>query len=66
MEKNEFLLVVVTGASPEKFEKGQEIYSSSEKTTTAVKADSSDSDNVIDTVQHKSRGLNLGLLLFRR
>ena len=48
------------------FEASQELYSSSQEIMTPVKAESSESENINDAVEHKRRGLNLGLLLFRR
>ena len=41
-------------------------YSSSEEITVSAKAESDDGDSLNDTVENKRRGLNLGLLLFRR
>ena len=43
-----------------------QLYSSNQEIMTPVKAESSESDNINDAVEHKRRGLNLGLLLFRR
>ena len=58
------LLLLVSGvvgfdANPEVISSGKEIISS-------VKADSAEIDGIDDAVEHKRRGLNLGLLLFRR
>ena len=53
------LLLISSVAS---FETSQEGYSSGQETTTTIKADS----DINDSAEHKSRGLKLGLLLFRR
>ena len=44
----------------------QEVYSSGADSTTAMKTESTDRNRVNDSAEHKSRGLNLGSLLFRR
>jgi hypothetical protein len=36
------------------------------ESTPSVKVESADDSNVVDSAEHKKRGLNLGLLLFRR
>lgn len=48
------------------FETRQETDSSGKETIISVEADTGGSEGVNNTVKSKSRGLNLGLLLFRR
>jgi len=48
------------------YETSQDIHSSGQGVTPASSVDSSDNDGVNDAAEHKRRGLNLGLLLFRR
>lgn len=52
--------------SAAKIETGQEAVSAGQASSIATQADSAGIDRVIDTAEKKSRGLNLGLLLFRR
>ncbi len=47
-------------------ETGQEAVSAGQASSIATKTDSAGIDRVIDTAEKKSRGLNFGLLLFRR
>lgn len=51
--------VVGFGGNPDMQSSGQDINSQ-------VKAESASGDGEIDAATHKRRGLNLGLLLFRR
>jgi len=44
----------------------QEAYSSGADSTAAMKMENTDGNRVNDSAEHKSRGLNLGSLLFRR
>lgn len=39
---------------------------SGQESTTSIKAGSDSNDSISDSAEHKRRGLNLGLLLFRR
>ena len=48
------------------YESSQDIYSSGQGVAPASNVDTSDNDGVNDAAEHKRRGLNLGLLLFRR
>ena len=48
------------------YESSQDIYSSGQGAAPASNVDTSDNDGVNDAAEHKRRGLNLGLLLFRR
>ena len=57
------LLLVSTVAS---FDSGLEVNSASIKAGPALKAESSESEDINDGVASKRRGLNLGFLLFRR
>jgi hypothetical protein len=47
-------------------DKESEEYSSSQEITVAAKAEVNNGDSLNDTVENKRRGLNFGLLLFRR
>ena len=55
------LIISVTG-----FETNQEVYSSGQEVKSSAKIESNGGDSISDAVEHKRRGLNLGLLLFRR
>ena len=48
------------------YETNQNIQSSGQGIAPTSNVDSSDNDGVNDAAEHKRRGLNLGLLLFRR
>ncbi len=61
-----FAAVLLLASSVVGFEASQEVQSSGQETTTAVKSGKASTNQVNDTAGHKSRGLNLGLLLFRR
>lgn len=58
------LLLLVCSVA--KIETGQDTVSAGQESSIATKADSAGTDRVIDTAEKRSRGLNLGLLLFRR
>jgi len=58
--------LMLLACSAAKFETRQEEVSSRQASGIATNAGSSGIDRVIDTAEKKSRGLNLGLLLFRR
>jgi len=59
-------VLLLLACSAAKIETRQDGVSSGQESGIATKADSSGIDRVIDTAEKKSRGLNLGLLLFRR
>jgi hypothetical protein len=48
------------------YETNQEVNSSAQEPMTSTKIDQGENSPANDTVEHKSRGLKLGLLLFRR
>jgi len=48
------------------YESAQESYSSGQETTSSTKVEVTDGDSIDHAVENKHRGLNLGLLLFRR
>ena len=48
------------------FESNHEVYSSGQETMTSAKVIKAEKNSVNAAAEHKSRGLNLGLLLFRR
>jgi len=56
-------VLLLIGSSLVGYEASHEVFSSSQETSTTAKADN---DPVNDAVERKSRGLKLGLLLFRR
>ena len=58
------LLLLVTAATG--FDTDSNAASADEQTRISVKADSSENNSVNSTAKSKSRGINLGLLLFRR
>ena len=58
------LLLLISAAA--NIETGQNEVSSGQESSVSTKAESAESDRVINTAEKKSRGLNLGLLLFRR
>ena len=61
-----FAALLLLASSVVGFDSNQEGYSASQETMTAVKASNANNDKVNDSAGQKSRGLNLGLLLFRR
>jgi len=61
-----FAAVLLLVASVVGFETKQEIHSSSQEASTSIKANTDTNDSISDSAEHKRRGLNLGLLLFRR
>ena len=58
------LLLLVTSVVG--FENNQEVFSSGQDVTPSIKVDTNTNDSINDSAEHKRRGLNLGLLLFRR
>lgn len=58
------LLLLVTSVIG--FENGQEGYSSNQATISPVDLECADTDYANEAMENKPRGLNLGLLLFRR
>ena len=58
------LLLIVSGVVG--YEVNKDVYSSSQETVTSTKAGNAESEQINDAVENKSRGLKLGLLLFRR
>jgi len=48
------------------FETQQEVHSSGQEIIPSAKVENAETNGVNDTLEHKSRSLNLGLLLFRR
>ncbi|MFC1777117.1 hypothetical protein ACFL3I_07225 [Pseudomonadota bacterium] len=60
-----FAALLLIGSSIVGYETSQGVYSSQE-TRTTVKAENAENDHINDTVERKSGGLKLGLLLFRR
>ncbi len=61
-----FAALLLIGSSIVGYETTQGVYSSSQETRTSAKAENAETDRINDTVERKSRGLKLGLLLFRR
>ena len=61
-----FAAVLLLVTSVVGFESNQEVYSSGQEATTSIKANSDSNNSISDSAEHKRRGLNLGLLLFRR
>jgi len=61
-----FAALLLIGSSIVGYETTQGVYSSSQETRTSAKAENAETNRINDTVERKSRGLKLGLLLFRR
>jgi CHASE3 domain sensor protein len=61
-----FAAVLLVVTSVVGFETSQKINSSGQEATTSMKVNTDTDDSISDSVEHKRRGLNLGLLLFRR
>jgi hypothetical protein len=61
-----FAALLLIGSSIVGYETSQGVYSSSQEIRTSAKAENAETDRINDTVERKSRGLKLGLLLFRR
>lgn len=59
-----FAVMMLLISAVANYETGQETVSSGQHTTISAKA--ADSKNIDTSTRSKSRGLNLGLLLFRR
>ena len=58
------LLLLVTSVVG--FETNQEVFSSGQDVTPSIKVEINTNDSINDSAENKRRGLNLGLLLFRR
>ena len=61
-----FAAVLLLVSSVVGFESKQKINSSGQEATTSMKVNTDASDSINESAEHKRRGLNLGLLLFRR
>ncbi len=61
-----FAALLLIGSSIVGYETSQGVYSSSQETRTSAKVQNAENDRINDAVERKSRGLKLGLLLFRR
>ena len=61
-----FAALLLIASSVTCFETGQEAYSSGQEITPSANVKNADSDHVSDDIEKKTRGINLGLLLFRR
>ena len=61
-----FAALLLLTSSITGFESSQEGYSSDQESTASTKVEATDRDSINDAVENKHRGLNLGLLLFRR
>jgi len=61
-----FAALLLIASSIVGYETSQGVYSSSHETRTSAKAENAENDRINDAVERKSRGLKLGLLLFRR
>ena len=61
-----FAAVLLLVTSVVGFETNQEVNSSGQETTTTLKVNTDSNEGISDSAEHKRRGLNLGLLLFRR
>jgi hypothetical protein len=61
-----FAALLLIGSSIVGYETTQGVYSSSQETRTSAKVQNAENDRINDAVERKSRGLKLGLLLFRR
>ena len=58
------LLLLVSSVAG--FGTNQNLHSSGQDISSPVKVESAKGDSIDDVAEHKRRGLNLGLLLFRR
>lgn len=61
-----FAALLLIASSVTGFETGQESYSSGQEITPSANVKNADNDHVGDGIEKKTRGINLGLLLFRR
>jgi hypothetical protein len=61
-----FAALMLIGSSIVGYETTRGVYSSSQETRTSAKVQNAENDRINDTIERKSRGLKLGLLLFRR
>jgi hypothetical protein len=58
------LLLLVSSVAG--FETTEEVYASDQEATSSLKVDTETNDSIDVSARHKHRGLNLGLLFFRR
>jgi hypothetical protein len=61
-----FAALLLIASSVIGYETSQEAYSSGQEITPSANVKNADSKHVSDGIEKKTRGLNLGLLLFRR
>ena len=61
-----FAVVLLLISSTTGFGTSQEVSETGQQTTHSVKADSTGNESINTSASNKSRGLSLGLLLFRR
>jgi hypothetical protein len=61
-----FAALLLIASSVTGFGTSQEAYSSGQEITPSANVENADSKHVSDGIEKKTRGLNLGLLLFRR
>jgi hypothetical protein len=61
-----FAALLLIASSVTGFDTGQEAYSSGQEITPSANVKNADSDHINDGIEKKTRGINLGLLLFRR
>ena len=58
------VMLLVTGYAG--YNTRQDIHTSGAESTPSLQVESTDDSNVIDSADHKRRGIDLGVLLFRR
>ena len=58
------VMLLITGFAG--YNTRQDIQSPGTESVPSIQVESTDDSNVIDSAEHKRRGLDLGLLLFRR
>ena len=61
-----FAAVLLIGSGIVGYEINKDAYSSNQETAISTNAGNAENAQINDAVEHKSRGLKLGLLLFRR
>ena len=61
-----FAAILLIASSVAGFGTSQDAYSSGQEITPSANVKNADSKHVSDGIEKKTRGLNLGLLLFRR
>jgi hypothetical protein len=61
-----FAALILLVSSVIGFEANQDSHSAGQETMMSAKINSAKNDGIIDSAEQKPRGLNLGLLLFRR